>query len=38
EDKLNYLELPILVAPVPTVAGKPVPPETLATHAAWVKG
>ncbi|GKB96428.1 hypothetical protein Tco_0982565 [Tanacetum coccineum] len=38
EDKLNYLELPIPAAPVPAVAGKPVPPETLATHAAWVKG
>ncbi|GKA95761.1 GDT1-like protein 1, chloroplastic [Tanacetum coccineum] len=38
EDKLNYLELPIPVAPVPAVAGQQVPPETLAAHAAWVKG
>ncbi|GKD66888.1 hypothetical protein Tco_1308996, partial [Tanacetum coccineum] len=38
EDKLNYLELPILAAPVPAVAGQQVPLETLAPHAAWVKG
>ncbi|GJV72492.1 Myc-type, basic helix-loop-helix domain-containing protein [Tanacetum coccineum] len=38
EDKLNYLELPIPVAHVPAVAGQQVPPETLAAHAAWVKG
>ncbi|GKE01306.1 hypothetical protein Tco_1389289 [Tanacetum coccineum] len=38
EDKLNYLELPILAAPVPAVAGQQVPPKTLAAHAAWVKG
>ncbi|GKC15301.1 zinc finger, CCHC-type containing protein [Tanacetum coccineum] len=38
KDKLNYLELPIHVAPVSAVAGQPVPPETLAAHVAWVKG
>ncbi|GKF44890.1 hypothetical protein Tco_0131442 [Tanacetum coccineum] len=38
KDKLNYLELPILATPVPAVAGQQVPPETLAAHAAWVKG
>nr|GEU58686.1 hypothetical protein [Tanacetum cinerariifolium] len=38
EDKLNYLELSILAAPVPAVAWHQVPPETLAAHAAWVKG
>ncbi|GKA29331.1 hypothetical protein Tco_0715576 [Tanacetum coccineum] len=38
KDKLNYLELSIPVAPVLAVAGQQVPPETLATHAAWVKG
>nr|GFC54764.1 zinc finger, CCHC-type [Tanacetum cinerariifolium] len=38
EDKLKYLELPIHVAPVTAVAGQQVPPETLAAHAAWVKG
>ncbi|GJV01885.1 hypothetical protein Tco_1335454 [Tanacetum coccineum] len=38
KDKLNYLELPILAAPVPVVAGQQVPPETFAAHAAWVKG
>ncbi|GKF97646.1 hypothetical protein Tco_0293467, partial [Tanacetum coccineum] len=38
EDKLNYLELPITATPVPAVAGQHVPPETLAAHAAWVKG
>ncbi|GJY21911.1 zinc finger, CCHC-type containing protein [Tanacetum coccineum] len=38
EDKLNYLEIPILVAPVPAVSRQQVPPETLAAHAAWVNG
>nr|GFA18177.1 ABC transporter E family member 2-like [Tanacetum cinerariifolium] len=37
EDKLNYLELPILLVPVPVV-GQQVPLETLAAHAVWVKG
>nr|GFA54976.1 zinc finger, CCHC-type [Tanacetum cinerariifolium] len=34
EDKENYLEHPIPVAP----PGQQVPPEALAAHAAWVKG
>ncbi|GJU95352.1 retrotransposon protein, putative, ty1-copia subclass [Tanacetum coccineum] len=34
EDTLNYLEHPILVAPVPTQAGQQVAPEALAAHAA----
>ncbi|GKB06901.1 reverse transcriptase domain-containing protein [Tanacetum coccineum] len=38
KDKLNYLQLPILAAPVLAVAGQQVPPETLAAHTAWVKG
>nr|GFA02395.1 zinc finger, CCHC-type [Tanacetum cinerariifolium] len=38
EDKLNYLEHPILAAPVPAQAGQQVAPEALATDAAWVKG
>ncbi|GJW14012.1 retrotransposon protein, putative, ty1-copia subclass [Tanacetum coccineum] len=38
EDKLNYLEHPILVAPVPAFAGQQVPPEALAAHATWIKG
>ncbi|GJW45913.1 zinc finger, CCHC-type containing protein [Tanacetum coccineum] len=38
KDNLNYLELPIPAAPIPTVAGQQVPPETLVAHAAWVKG
>nr|GEV12376.1 zinc finger, CCHC-type [Tanacetum cinerariifolium] len=38
KDKLNYLELLIPAAPVLAVVGQPVPPETLAAHAAWVKG
>ncbi|GJR04739.1 retrotransposon protein, putative, ty1-copia subclass [Tanacetum coccineum] len=38
EDKLNYLELRIPAAPVLAVAGQQVPPETLASHSAWVKG
>nr|GFB90611.1 hypothetical protein [Tanacetum cinerariifolium] len=37
EDKENYLEHPILVAPV-APPGQQVPPEALAAHAAWVKG
>ncbi|GJV17406.1 zinc finger, CCHC-type containing protein [Tanacetum coccineum] len=36
--KLNYLEHPIPAAPVPAFAGKQVPPEALAAHAAWVNG
>ncbi|GJY48895.1 zinc finger, CCHC-type containing protein [Tanacetum coccineum] len=35
EDKLNYLEHPIPVAPVPAQAGQQVAPEFLAAHAAW---
>ncbi|GKB52110.1 zinc finger, CCHC-type containing protein, partial [Tanacetum coccineum] len=35
DDKLNYLEHPIPVAPVPAFARQQVP---LAAHAAWVKG
>ncbi|GJS84618.1 zinc finger, CCHC-type containing protein [Tanacetum coccineum] len=38
EDKLNYLELPIPATPVLAVAGQQAPLETLAAHAAWVKG
>ncbi|GJR56147.1 hypothetical protein Tco_1406668 [Tanacetum coccineum] len=38
KDKLNYLELPIPATLVLVVAGHQVPPETLAAHAAWVKG
>nr|GEZ61896.1 zinc finger, CCHC-type [Tanacetum cinerariifolium]GEZ79887.1 zinc finger, CCHC-type [Tanacetum cinerariifolium] len=38
EDKLNYLEHPILAAPVPAQVGQQVTPEALAAHAAWVKG
>nr|GEU98227.1 hypothetical protein [Tanacetum cinerariifolium] len=34
EDKENYLEHPILAAPL----GHQVPPEALAAHAVWVKG
>ncbi|GJZ19999.1 retrotransposon protein, putative, ty1-copia subclass [Tanacetum coccineum] len=37
EDKENYLEHPIPVAPV-AQPGQQVPPEALAAHAAWVKG
>ncbi|GJX48060.1 hypothetical protein Tco_0273250 [Tanacetum coccineum] len=37
EDKDNYLEHPILAAPV-ALPGQQVPPEALAAHAAWVKG
>nr|GEW35187.1 hypothetical protein [Tanacetum cinerariifolium] len=38
EVKLNYLEHPILAAPIPAQAGQQIAPEALATHAAWVKG
>nr|GEU88559.1 hypothetical protein [Tanacetum cinerariifolium] len=38
EDKLNYLEHHILVAPVPAQAVQQVAPEALAAHGAWVKG
>nr|GEV09767.1 hypothetical protein [Tanacetum cinerariifolium] len=38
KDKLNYLELPNPATSVPAVAGPQVPSETLAAHAAWVKG
>nr|GEV45337.1 hypothetical protein [Tanacetum cinerariifolium] len=38
DDKLNYPEHPIHVAPVPAHAGQQVPPEALVAHAAWVKG
>ncbi|GJV43323.1 hypothetical protein Tco_1427859 [Tanacetum coccineum] len=38
EGKLNYLKLPIPAALVPNVTGQPVPPETLAARATWVKG
>ncbi|GKD14753.1 hypothetical protein Tco_1199160 [Tanacetum coccineum] len=37
EDKENYLEHPIPVAPV-AQPGQQVPPEALAAYAAWVKG
>nr|GEY45544.1 hypothetical protein [Tanacetum cinerariifolium] len=37
EDKLIYLEQPILPAPV-APAGQQVAPEILAAHSAWVKG
>nr|GEU62651.1 hypothetical protein [Tanacetum cinerariifolium] len=37
EDKENYLEHPIPVAPV-APPGQQVPPQALAAHAAWVKG
>ncbi|GJU79723.1 hypothetical protein Tco_1282088 [Tanacetum coccineum] len=35
EDKLNYLEQPLLPAPIPP---KGEPPEVLAAHTAWMKG
>ncbi|GJU69284.1 hypothetical protein Tco_1255543 [Tanacetum coccineum] len=35
EDKFNYLEHPILAAPVPAQAGQQVAPEALAAHATW---
>nr|GEV97560.1 hypothetical protein [Tanacetum cinerariifolium] len=38
EDKLNYIEYPILAVPVPAHAGQQVAPEALAAHVAWVKG
>nr|GFC51879.1 zinc finger, CCHC-type [Tanacetum cinerariifolium] len=37
EDKLNYLEQPIPLAPV-APAGQHVAPEILAAHNAWIKG
>ncbi|GJX72882.1 zinc finger, CCHC-type containing protein [Tanacetum coccineum] len=37
-EKLDYLEQPIPLAPVPAQAGQQVAPEALAAHAAWVKG
>ncbi|GJS88885.1 hypothetical protein Tco_0771521 [Tanacetum coccineum] len=37
EDKLNYLEQPILSAPV-APKGQLVAPEITATHTAWIKG
>ncbi|PWA73634.1 hypothetical protein CTI12_AA259360 [Artemisia annua] len=37
EDKENYLEHPIPVAPVAT-PGHPVLPEAMAAHTSWVKG
>nr|GEW40533.1 zinc finger, CCHC-type [Tanacetum cinerariifolium] len=37
EDNLNYLEQPILHAPV-VPAGQQVAPEILAAHNAWIKG
>nr|GEY76989.1 zinc finger, CCHC-type [Tanacetum cinerariifolium] len=37
EDKENYLEHPILAAPV-ALPGQQVLPQALAAHAAWVKG
>nr|GEX06904.1 hypothetical protein [Tanacetum cinerariifolium] len=37
EDKENYLEHPILAAPV-ALPGQQVPSEALAAHASWVKG
>ncbi|GJW83175.1 retrovirus-related pol polyprotein from transposon TNT 1-94 [Tanacetum coccineum] len=36
EDKLDYLEQPISLAPVPAQAGQQVTPEALAAHAAWL--
>nr|GEW69107.1 zinc finger, CCHC-type [Tanacetum cinerariifolium] len=36
EDKENYLEHPIPVAPI-ALPGQQVPPEALIAHAAWVK-
>ncbi|GJV08795.1 hypothetical protein Tco_1346451 [Tanacetum coccineum] len=36
EDKLPYLEQPILALPV-SPAGQVTPPDVLATHSAWVK-
>nr|GEU91681.1 hypothetical protein [Tanacetum cinerariifolium] len=36
EDKENYLEHPIPAAPV-APPGQQVPPQAIATHAAWVK-
>nr|GEU98107.1 zinc finger, CCHC-type [Tanacetum cinerariifolium] len=36
EDKLNYLEQPILPAPI-APAGQHVAPEILAAHNSWIK-
>ncbi|GKE11444.1 hypothetical protein Tco_1414995 [Tanacetum coccineum] len=36
EDKLPFLEHPIHAMPIPP-AGQVLPPDVLATHAAWVK-
>nr|GEU94539.1 hypothetical protein [Tanacetum cinerariifolium] len=38
EDTFNYLEHPILAAPIPAHAGQQVALEALAAHVAWVKG
>ncbi|GKC96883.1 hypothetical protein Tco_1162325 [Tanacetum coccineum] len=38
KDKLDYLEQPIPLVPIPAQAGQQVAPEALAAHAAWVKG
>ncbi|GKC62560.1 hypothetical protein Tco_1095158 [Tanacetum coccineum] len=38
EDKLDYLEQLIPLAPVPAQAGQQVAPEALAAYTAWVKG
>nr|GEW59659.1 zinc finger, CCHC-type [Tanacetum cinerariifolium] len=38
EDKLDYLEQPIPLAPVLAQAGQQVAPEALAAHTAWVEG
>ncbi|GKF29811.1 hypothetical protein Tco_0096153, partial [Tanacetum coccineum] len=37
KDKENYLEHPILAAPV-ALPGQQVPPEALVAYTAWVKG
>ncbi|GJV30711.1 hypothetical protein Tco_1387159 [Tanacetum coccineum] len=37
EDKLNYLEQPLPLAPV-ALTGQQVAPEILAAHTAWIKG
>ncbi|GKD60253.1 zinc finger, CCHC-type containing protein, partial [Tanacetum coccineum] len=38
EDKLDYLDQPIPLAPVPSQAGQQVAPDALAAYSAWVKG
>ncbi|GJV47847.1 zinc finger, CCHC-type containing protein [Tanacetum coccineum] len=38
EDKLDYLDQPIPLAPVPAQAGQQVALDALAAHAAWIKG